>query len=199
MLVQSLRERVGARLRNEESGFTLIELLVVMLIIGILAAIALPSFFNQRDKAGDAEAKSGVKTAQTAIETYATDNDGSYSGATVALLEGIEPTLQNYQLTMLVPPGSDTYTLRRHQPGHDQLVRDREHRRCARLPLWHCRQRWLPGWRRWLGRLIQANPSWPKPAECGREAGFGPPLVVFAHIRVHSIPLRPTAFRPRAD
>ena len=111
MLLQKLRERVAARLRNEESGFTLIELLVVMLIIGILAAIALPSFFNQRDKAGDAEAKSGVKTAQTAIETYATDNNGHYTGADgVGVLTGIEPTLANYDLT--VSGVSDTgYTL----------------------------------------------------------------------------------------
>src|SRR3712207_1478373 len=112
MLLQKLRERVAARLRNEESGFTLIELLVVMLIIGILAAIALPSFFNQRDKAGDAEAKSGVKTAQTAIETYATDHDGHYTGATVVLLEGIEPSLANYALTMPAVPTDDTYSLR---------------------------------------------------------------------------------------
>src|SRR5512132_3467112 len=81
------------KLRDKESGFTLIELLVVMLIIGILAAIALPSFFNQRDKANDAKAKEAAHTAQVAMETYATDNNGSYNGATVALLQGIEPTV----------------------------------------------------------------------------------------------------------
>jgi type IV pilus assembly protein PilA len=61
---------------QSESGFTLVELLVVMLILGLLAAIAIPAFFNQRDKAHDADAKTSAQTAQTAIETYATDNDG---------------------------------------------------------------------------------------------------------------------------
>ncbi len=70
-MLQRLRERMGS-----ESGFTLVELLVVMLILGILAAIAIPSFFNQRDKARDADAKATAKTAQTAIETYATENNG---------------------------------------------------------------------------------------------------------------------------
>jgi type IV pilus assembly protein PilA len=83
------------RLAGEESGFTLVELLVVMLILGLLAAIAIPSFFNQRDKARDADAKELVRTAQTAMETYATDNGGSYVGATPAALINIESTLNN--------------------------------------------------------------------------------------------------------
>ena len=73
--------KLRQRMAQDESGFTLVELLVVMLILGLLAAIAIPAFFNQRDKARDAEAKSAVRTAQTAIETYATDHDGKYTGA----------------------------------------------------------------------------------------------------------------------
>ncbi len=73
--------KLRQRMAQDESGFTLVELLVVMLILGLLAAIAIPAFFNQRDKARDAEAKSAVRTAQTAMETYATDHDGLYTGA----------------------------------------------------------------------------------------------------------------------
>ena len=95
MLITKLRERMG-----REEGFTLIELLVVMLILGILAAIAIPAFFNQRDKARDADAKAAVRTAETAMETYATDNDGDYTGATVAALENIEDTLTSATLVV---------------------------------------------------------------------------------------------------
>ena len=100
MFLQNLRAKVGARLNGDrESGFTLIELLVVMLILGILAAIALPAFFNQRDKADDAKAKEYAHSAQVAMETYYTDN-GTYVGADEGELEDIEPTLSSAALTV---------------------------------------------------------------------------------------------------
>jgi type IV pilus assembly protein PilA len=83
------------RRRRSEQGFTLVELLVVILIIGILAAIAIPSFLNQKSKANDAQAKRLLGTAQTAMDTYAVDHSGFYTGADTAALEAIEPTLRD--------------------------------------------------------------------------------------------------------
>ena len=101
MFLQNLRAKVGARLNGDgEAGFTLIELLVVMLILGILAAIALPAFFNQKDKAGDAKAKEYAHSAQVAMETYSTDNNGEYAGADLSALIAIEPTLSSAELTV---------------------------------------------------------------------------------------------------
>jgi type IV pilus assembly protein PilA len=106
MFLQNLRAKVGSRLNGDsEAGFTLIELLVVMLILGILAAIALPAFFNQKEKAGDAKAKEYAHSAQVAIETYSTDHNGSYTGADTESpkeLVKIEPTLSSAKLTVQV-------------------------------------------------------------------------------------------------
>jgi type IV pilus assembly protein PilA len=88
--------RIRERIQSEESGFTLIELLVVILIIGILAAIAIPAFLGQREKAQDSEAKSAVRTAASAAKTYYTDNQ-TYVGMTDTALEKIEPSLQQGQ------------------------------------------------------------------------------------------------------
>jgi type IV pilus assembly protein PilA len=87
-MLHKLRQRA-----QSEKGFTLIELLVVILIIGILAAIALPAFLNQRSKAQDTEAKSAARTAQTALETYYTDEQ-KYT-ANLTDLRKIEPALNS--------------------------------------------------------------------------------------------------------
>jgi type IV pilus assembly protein PilA len=104
-MLTKLRERA-----QDEKGFTLIELLVVILIIGILAAIALPAFLGQRTKAQDTEAKTKARTAQTAMETLYV-NEQDYTGATQAILAEIEPSLNDGPALNVVSADDDEWNL----------------------------------------------------------------------------------------
>ena len=95
----------GSQLRGT-AGFTLVELLVVMLILGLLASIAVPAFFTQRNKARDADAKVAVRTAETALVTWATDHNGDFSGVVPADLQAIEPVLADSSLLVPVATGN---------------------------------------------------------------------------------------------
>jgi type IV pilus assembly protein PilA len=111
--------RLRQRLSNE-GGFTLIELLVVILIIGILAAIAIPAFLSQTSKASDSAAKTQVGTLQTTMETYASENNGSFANATLAALQVIEPTLKDKSTAIakeVVTPTATGFTVESEATG----------------------------------------------------------------------------------
>ena len=123
-------------LRRDE-GLTLIELLIVMLIVGVLAAIAIPSFLDQQGKASDTTAREVARSASLAAETFSTEHSASYAGISPAVLQEYDRSLQTveghhnaylktaeelesgqgYVVTAVAPQSKDTFTITRNGGG----------------------------------------------------------------------------------
>jgi prepilin-type N-terminal cleavage/methylation domain-containing protein len=93
--MQALRDRIS----RDEEGFTLIELLVVIIILGILLAIAVPSYLSFRKRANDSAAKANIRAIVPGMEAYAADHTTGYAGVTLTILQqSYDQALKNVRI-----------------------------------------------------------------------------------------------------
>ena len=180
---------------ERRAGLHDVEILVVLLIVAFSSAIAIPLFLNQRDKAQDAEAKSAVTVAASAIVVFHQDHD-TFTGADVAALVQIEPSLAEASGLDVAAAADDGYTLSVDSASGGQFTRRahaHQHRRTCDPPARACRTRATP-------RSPTATlPGRVAPTSTRRDtaghAGHGPTIRVARREHCHAMGRPPPALR----